>query len=112
MKFKKSQARNNSLHVNGSVQARNDYDPNGDLGVEVNDYDRDAPKHYHQFINACLGTEEVSASFSYSARLTETILLGVIAGRFPNRTLHWDSKKAKFKESEANIYLKESNRNF
>tara|TARA_B100000575_G_scaffold162754_1_gene130051 strand:+ start:279 stop:1619 length:1341 start_codon:yes stop_codon:yes gene_type:complete len=102
------------LIVNGKYQDIDvkDYDPNGDLGVEVNDYERDAPKHYHQFINACLGTEKVSASFSYSARLTETILLGVIAGRFPNKTLHWDSKKAKFKESEANIYLKESNRNF
>ena len=102
------------LIVNGKYQDIDvkHYDPNGDLGVEINDYERDAPKHYHQFINACLGTDEVSASFSYSARLTETILLGVIAGRFPNKTLHWDNKKAKFKESEANIYLKESNRNF
>ena len=88
------------------------YDPNGDLGPKLNDYKRDAPKHYYQFIDACLGIDKVSAPFSYSARLTETILLGVIAGRFPNKTLHWDSKKAKFKESEANVFLKGVERSF
>ena len=58
------------------------YDPNGKLGITVNDYERDSTKHYHQFIDACLGRDKVSAPFSYSSRLTETILLGVIAGRF------------------------------
>ena len=88
------------------------YDPNGSLGTTKNDYERDAPKHYHQFVDACLGKDEVSAPFSYSARLTETILLGVIAGRFPNKTLHWDSKKALFKEEEANAFLSGSYRDF
>jgi predicted dehydrogenase len=88
------------------------YDPNGSLGTTKNDYERDAPKHYHQFVDACLGKDEVSAPFSYSARLTETILLGVIAGRFPNKILHWDSKKALFKEEEANAFLSGSYRDF
>jgi hypothetical protein len=44
--------------------------------------------------------------------LTETILLGVIAGRFPNKTLHWDSDKASFKETAANDYLEGMNRDF
>jgi hypothetical protein len=44
--------------------------------------------------------------------LTETILLGVIAGRFPNKTLHWDTEKALFEESEANQYLEGVNRSF
>lgn len=88
------------------------YDPNGSLGTIKNDYERDAPKHYHQFVDACLGKGEVSAPFSYSARLTETILLGVIAGRFPNKTLHWDSEKAVFKEAEANEYLSARYRKF
>jgi hypothetical protein len=44
--------------------------------------------------------------------LTETILLGVIAGKFPNKTLHWDSKKAKFTEDEANKFLNSSYRSF
>ncbi len=88
------------------------YDPNGSLGSTKNDYVRDAPKHYHQFVDACLGDDQVSAPFSYSARLTETILLGVIAGRFPNKTLHWDSEKALFNEAEANAYLSGSYRDF
>jgi hypothetical protein len=59
-----------------------------------------------------LGRDKASAPFSYASRLTETILLGVIAGRFPNKTLHWDSQKAEFKESEANKFLSGKNRDF
>ncbi|MAV80039.1 MAG: oxidoreductase [Flavobacteriaceae bacterium TMED171] len=88
------------------------YDPDGKLGVTVNNYERDAPKHYHEFVDACLGRDRASAPFSYASRLTETILLGVIAGRFPNKTLHWDSQKAIFKESEANHFLSGKNRDF
>lgn len=102
------------LIVDGNYKAIDvkKYDPEGKLGITVNDYERDAPKHYHQFVDACLGRDEVSAPFSYAARLTETILLGVIAGRFPNKTLHWDSQKAQFKEEEANAYLKGVERKF
>lgn len=75
------------------------------LGAPVKDYVGESKKHYHQFVDACLGKGECSAPFSYSARLTETILLGVIAGRFPNETLHWNSKKAKFAERKANKFL-------
>ena len=88
------------------------FDPEGKLGISVNDYERDAPKHYHQFVEACLGRDETSAPFSYASRLTETILLGVIAGRFPNKTLHWDSQKAVFKENKANVFLKGMERKF
>ena len=88
------------------------YDSTGSLGTTKNDYNRDAPKHYHQFVDACLGKDEVSAPFSYSSRLTETILLGVIAGRFPNKTLHWDNERALFKEEEANAFLSGEYRKF
>lgn len=82
------------------------------LGGPVRDYASESKKHYHQFVDACLGKDEVSAPFSYASRLTETILLGVIAGRFPNQTLHWDAENAKFKEDEANQYLDGSYRAF
>ena len=88
------------------------FDPYDSLGNNKNNYKRDAPKHYHQFVDACLGADEASAPFSYSARLTETILLGVIAGRFPKQTLHWDNKKARFKEEEANAFLSGNYRSF
>ena len=88
------------------------YDPNDTLGERLNDYGLASPKHYHQFVDSCLGRDEVSAPFSYSSRLTETILLGVIAGRFPNKTLNWDGANAQFKEGEANQYLLGSYRDF
>ena len=82
------------------------------MGKPIRNYNSEGPKHYHQFVDACLGKGSCTAPFSYSARLTETILLGVIAGRFPNKTLHWDNKKAKFSEEEANQYLYSPYRNF
>ena len=75
------------------------------LEEPVRDYAAEAPKHYHQFIDACLGKDKCTAPFSYASKLTETILLGVIAGRFPNQTLHWDNTTAKFQEEEANQFL-------
>ena len=82
------------------------------MGNPVRDYDKEAHLHYHEFVDACLGKAECTAPFSYSARLTETILLGVIAGRFPNKKLHWDSKKALFQESDANQFLDSKYRDF
>lgn len=82
------------------------------LGAPVRDYDSEGKKHYHQFVDACLGKDECSAPFSYSARLTETILLGTIAGRFPNKTLHWDNNTARFSEEEANAFLDAAYREF
>jgi predicted dehydrogenase len=82
------------------------------MGKPIRNYDSEGPKHYHQFVDACLGSDDCTAPFSYSARLTETILLGVIAGRFPSKTLHWDNKTARFSEEEANKYLESPYRDF
>jgi predicted dehydrogenase len=68
--------------------------------------------HYHQFVDACLGKDKCSAPFSYAARLTESILLGVVANRFPNKTLHWDIDKAQFAEKKANKLLEAKYRIF
>ncbi|NQU51710.1 MAG: Gfo/Idh/MocA family oxidoreductase [Bacteroidetes bacterium] len=68
--------------------------------------------HYHQFVDTCLGKAECSAPFSYAARLTESILLGVIANRFPNETLNWDIKAGKFAEAKANALLDTKYREF
>jgi predicted dehydrogenase len=82
------------------------------LGEPIRDYDSEGPKHYHQFVDACLGKTTTTAPFDYAARLTETILLGTIAGRFPGETLHWDAATAKFKEEKANQYLAGNYREF
>lgn len=82
------------------------------MGKPIRDYASEGPKHYHQFVDACLGTDECTAPFSYASKLTETILLGVIANRFPNQTLNWDSENARFAEEEANQYLEGDYRTF
>ncbi|MBN1821674.1 MAG: Gfo/Idh/MocA family oxidoreductase [Prolixibacteraceae bacterium] len=73
--------------------------------IETND-------HYLQFVDTCLGNDTCSAPFSYSARLTESILLGVVANRFPDETLHWDINSAQFSEDKANGLLKGEYRDF
>lgn len=82
------------------------------LGEPIRNYATEGPKHYHQFVDACLGKGTTTAPFDYAARLTETILLGTIAGRFPGETLHWDAKTAQFKEEKANKYLAGDYRDF
>lgn len=63
--------------------------------------------HWLQFAEACLGTGQTWAPFSYSGPLTETVLLGTIAARFPKTTLQWDSERLTFTNlPEANKYIK------
>ena len=61
--------------------------------------------HYHQFIDACMDKDTCSTPFSYASRLTEAILLGVVANRFPDETLHWDNASESFAEAKANKLL-------
>lgn len=82
------------------------------LGPPTVDYNIESNKHYHEFVDACLGKADCSAPFSYASKLTETILLGVIAGRFPNKTLHWDNENARFSEDDANTFLDAPYRSF
>ena len=89
-----------------------DLEPFSNVGSPTEDYGSESKKHYHQFVDACMGKDQVSAPFSYAARLTETILLGVIAGRFPNKKLHWNNETARFKEEEANAFLDGEYRKF
>ena len=102
------------LIINGKYQKIDveRYTKSQKIGEPNRDYNIESRLHYHEFVDACLGYTECSAPFSYSGRLTEVILLGVIAGRFPNKELHWDSKKLLFKEEEANQFLDSEYRNF
>jgi len=62
-------------------------------------YDRPKPppgNHYHQFVDACLGGEKTVSHFAQVAPMTETILLGTIAIRCPDKKLTWDAAKMKF----------------
>ena len=67
----------------------------------------ESQNHYHQFAEAVLGNGKTSAGFDYSGPLTESVLLGPLATRFPNTTLEWNAARLRFKNSrEAERWLR------
>jgi predicted dehydrogenase len=63
--------------------------------------------HYLQFVEACRGNGKTSASFDYSGPLTESVLLGCLATRFPAMTLDWDPANLKVTNvPEANAFVR------
>jgi predicted dehydrogenase len=63
--------------------------------------------HYHEFVDSILGKGPTSTPFTYSGPLSETVLLGSLATRFPKTTLEWNSAKLKFRNvKEANAFLR------
>jgi predicted dehydrogenase len=66
--------------------------------------------HHRDWLDACKGGKPSSASFEYSAALTEVGLLGLVAMRV-RKKIYWDAKAMKATNaSEADRYLKESYR--
>jgi hypothetical protein len=66
--------------------------------------------HWGSFVNACLGEAKTSANFDYAGPLTESVLLGGVATRFPQTTLEWNAKKLKFSLAEASHYVRRTYR--
>lgn len=63
--------------------------------------------HYFEFAEAVLGNGKTSTPFEFSGVLTESVLLGPLATRFPNTTLNWNGAKARFTNvKEANAFLR------
>ncbi len=52
--------------------------------------------HWKQFADACRGNGQTAANFDYAGPLTEAVLLGGVASRFPQTTLEWNAAKLKF----------------
>ncbi|MEM0895969.1 MAG: Gfo/Idh/MocA family oxidoreductase, partial [Verrucomicrobiota bacterium] len=77
----------------------------------------DLPKkvdHYANWIDAIYDNgKKPSANFDYAAPLTETVLLGCVAGRFTGERMEWDTEKAEFPNfPEANQFVKRELRKF
>ncbi len=67
--------------------------------------------HWQQFINAVKGEGKASANFDYAGPLTEAVLLGSVATRFPQTTLEWDAAALKFpKTPDADQYVRRAYR--
>ncbi len=78
--------------------------------AKFRDYPRPRIKsnhHWIQWVDACLGEDEVSTPFDYAGPLTEAVLLGCVAVRYPHQTLAWDAAGLQFtNEPTANNYLR------
>lgn len=48
--------------------------------------------HYVQFADACRGQGSTTSAFDYAGPLTETVLLGTVAIRVPEKLLAWNSE--------------------
>lgn len=70
--------------------------------------------HYREFVEACLegNPAKCGSRLGYAAPLTEALLIGCIALRFPGEELKFDPKTMKFtNKPEANEFLKAPKRN-
>ena len=67
--------------------------------------------HWLQFVEAVRGNDKTSANFDYAGPLTEAVLLGSVASRFPNTTLEWEAANLRFSnEKDANQYIRRTYR--
>ncbi len=62
--------------------------------------------HWGEFVESALGCAQTAAGFSYSGPLTEAVLLGGIACRFPKTTLTWNTARLEFDQPEANRFVR------
>ena len=65
--------------------------------------------HYREFVEACLlgDLEKCGSKLSYAAPLTEALLIGCVALRYPGEALAFDAKKMCFSNNTAaNAFLK------
>ena len=63
--------------------------------------------HEQNWIDACKGGEPACSNFDHAGPLTEMILLGNIALRYPGRRLEWDGRNMKVTNlDEANEYVR------
>jgi predicted dehydrogenase len=71
----------------------------------------DNGNHYFEWVDACMGNGSTSAGFDYAGPLTEALLLGVVANRFPQTQLDWDWQKMQFSShDQANQLLRRTYR--
>jgi predicted dehydrogenase len=63
--------------------------------------------HEKDWVRACKGGTLASSNFDYSGPLTEMVLIGNLAVRFPNRQLLWDGQNLQVtNDKDANAYVR------
>lgn len=62
--------------------------------------------HEQNWIRACKGLDKATSTFDYSGPMTEAVVMGNLAIRFPNRRLDWDGENMRFTNfADANDYV-------
>ena len=63
--------------------------------------------HEQDWVRACKGGKPASSNFDYSGPLSETVLMGNLAVRYPNRRLLWDGEKMRVtNDAAADSYVR------
>jgi predicted dehydrogenase len=63
--------------------------------------------HEQDWIRACTGGKPACSNFDYSGPLSETVLMGNLAVRFPDRRLLWDGERMEVtNDRDANAYVR------
>jgi len=63
--------------------------------------------HEKDWIRACKGGKPASSNFDYAGPLSETVLMGNLAVRFPDRKLLWDGEKMEVtNDKDANAFVR------
>jgi predicted dehydrogenase len=63
--------------------------------------------HEQDWIRACKGGKPASSNFDYAGPLTETVVMGNLAIRYPGRQLLWNGAEMQVtNDTEANAYVK------
>jgi len=67
----------------------------------------DLEGHEQDWVRACKGGEPASSNFNYSGPLAETVLMGNLAVRHPNKKLLWDGDQMEVtNDKAANAYVR------
>jgi hypothetical protein len=67
--------------------------------------------HEKNWIGACKGGKPAVSNFDYAGPLSETVLMGNLAVRFPGRELFWDGEAMEVtNDADANAYVRRSYR--
>ncbi|NOY43503.1 MAG: Gfo/Idh/MocA family oxidoreductase [Planctomycetes bacterium] len=70
--------------------------------MEISIEELPSKNHYHEWADVCRGEGQVTTPFSYGCAVTEAVLVGTIATRFPGEELAWNSADLTFNYDAAN----------
>ena len=62
--------------------------------------------HYQVWTDAILNGKQANSHFDYAAPLNETVMVGTVAQRLPDRELRWDAPALSFDDAEATALVR------